>query len=91
MVCARTCTDQNTAHPKPNWSRNVTGLQRLQYEDSNHSLAPKPVLACPKKPVLAAAEPNRPVAAVEVAGAAEPKSPPVAAAMGLVGPFLPAW
>ena len=48
-------------------------------------------MACPKKPVLAAAEPNRPVAAVEVAGAAAPNRPPVAAAMGLVGPFLPAW
>ena len=62
----------------------------LHYEDSFDSL--KPVLACPKKPVLVvAAEPKRPVAALEVAGAAAPNRPPVAAAMGLVGPFLPAW
>lgn len=43
-----------------------------------------------EKPVFAAVEPNRPVLALEVA-VAEPNKLPVPAAMGFVGPFLPAW
>lgn len=56
-------------------------------------LVPKEFLAWPKeKPVLVAEEPNSPVAPVlGVAAAAAPKRPPVGAAIGLVGPFLPAW
>lgn len=46
---------------------------------------------CPKeKLVLGAVEPNRPVAALDVA-VAVPNRPPVGAAIWLVGPFLPAW
>lgn len=46
---------------------------------------------CPnEKPVFEAGEPNRPVLALEVA-VAEPNKLPVPAAIGLVGPFLPAW
>lgn len=49
------------------------------------------LLFCPKeKLVLGAAAPNRPVAALEVA-VGVPNRPPVPAAIGLVGPFLPAW
>lgn len=40
--------------------------------------------------MLEADEPNRPVLALEVA-VAGPNKLPVPAAMGLVGPFLPAW
>lgn len=53
--------------------------------------APKVLLVCPKeKLLLGAAAPNRPVAVLDVAGA-DPNKLPVAAAIGLVGPFLPAW
>lgn len=53
--------------------------------------APKVLLFCPKeKLVLEAEEPNRPVVALDVA-VAGPNKPPAPAAMGLVGPFLPAW
>lgn len=48
-------------------------------------------MVCPKeKLLLGAAAPNRPVAVLDVAGA-DPNKLPVAAAIGLVGPFLPAW
>lgn len=53
--------------------------------------APKVLLFCPKeKLLLEAVEPNRPVVALDVA-VAGPNKLPVPAAMGLVGPFLPAW
>ncbi|KAF3840512.1 hypothetical protein F7725_006374 [Dissostichus mawsoni] len=49
------------------------------------------LLFCPKeKFVLAAAAPNSPVAALGVAAAGVPNKPPVGAAIGLLGPFLPA-
>lgn len=49
------------------------------------------LLFCPKeKLVLEAEEPNRPVVALDVA-VAGPNKLPVPAAIGLVGPFLPAW
>lgn len=49
------------------------------------------LLFCPKeKLVLGAVEPNRPVVALDVA-VAGPNRLPVPAAIGLVGPFLPAW
>lgn len=52
---------------------------------------PKLVLFCPKgKPVLAAVAPNRPVVALDVA-VAVPNKLAVPAAIGLAGPFLPAW
>lgn len=41
------------------------------------------------KPVPEA--PKRPVAVLGVAGAAAPNKPPALAAIGLEGPFLPAW
>lgn len=39
---------------------------------------------------LEAVAPKSPVEALEV-GVAPPNRPPAAGAMGLVGPFLPAW
>lgn len=52
---------------------------------------PKVLLFWPKeKLVLEAVEPNRPVGALDVT-VAEPNKLPVPAAIGLVGPFLPAW
>lgn len=54
-------------------------------------LAPKVLLFCPKeKLVLGAVEPNRPVVVLDVA-VAGPNRLPVPAAIGLAGPFLPAW
>ena len=54
-------------------------------------VAPKVLLFCPKeKFVLAAAAPNSPVAALGAAAAGVPNKPPVGAAIGLLGPFLPA-
>lgn len=57
------------------------------------SLGPKvEVLDWPKeKPVLVAVEPNKPAAVLGGAAAAAPNSPPAPPAIGVVGPFLPAW
>lgn len=55
-------------------------------------LVPNEVLVWPKlKPVFGADEPKSPVPVLGVAAAVGPKRPPVPAAMGLEGPFLPAW
>lgn len=52
---------------------------------------PKVLLFWPKeKLVLGAEDPKRPVVALDVA-VAWPKRLPVPGAIGLVGPFLPAW
>lgn len=57
-----------------------------------HSLVPKAVLFWPKeKPGFAVDEPKIPAAVLGVAAVGAPKSTPVPAAMGLEGPFLPAW
>lgn len=49
------------------------------------------LLFCPNEKLLLGAEvPNKPVAVLGVAAAA-PNKLPVPAAIGLVGPFLPAW
>ncbi len=53
---------------------------------------PNEVLFWPKlKPVFGAEDPKSPVPVLGVAVAAAPKRPPVPAAMGFEGPFLPAW
>lgn len=74
---------------------NRTCVQRANAplgQQHHHLLGvPKVLLFWPKeKLVLEAVEPNRPVGAVDVTVAA-PNKLPVPAAIGLVGPFLPAW
>lgn len=59
----------------------------------NQLLVPNEVLFWPKlKPAFGVEDPKSPVPVLGVAvAAAAPKRPPVPAAMGLEGPFLPAW
>lgn len=68
-----------------------TTIQTVADKKTNKPGVPKVLLFCPnEKPVLGAEEPNRPVVALDVA-VADPNKLPVPAAIGLVGPFLPAW
>lgn len=69
-----------------------TKKKKKQFLRYNHLLVPNEVLVWPKlKPVFGADEPKSPVPVLGVAAAVGPKRPPVPAAMGLEGPFLPAW
>lgn len=64
----------------------------LQCLFSLYLLVPNDVLFWPKlKPVFGAEEPKSPVPVLGVAVAVAPNRPAVPAAMGLEGPFLPAW
>lgn len=86
----------HTAHTHTMWTLKNVNLAAVEVQSiyfcfQPDSLVPKLVLVCPKeKLVLVAEAPNRPVAVLGVAVAA-PNRPPVPAAMGLDGPFLPAW